>query len=226
MAGLTQRHSLTRRPVSEPSQRAPVAPARRPYALSAFDNLFAAQVARWTTSDDELCWLAPGTRPPLTAAKVSSWRREGGRPILFWAGGPDPVGYGELNQMPHESTAYWIGHFVIQPAARGRGLSHIFFRGLISYAFESLRAGEVLLVVFPENAPAIRCYQRNGLVITGRESKYFKSTNRQHEFLRMTIPRRRFSQLAQYQDRAASRLPFHPSPYDLTTRGPGGAGSD
>ena len=193
-----------------------------PFALSPFDKLFASQIAGWPLSDDELLWLAPGTRPPLSAVKVANWRRDGGHPFLFWPDAGDaPVGYAELNRMPDDRRSFWIGHFIIKPELRGRGFSHAFLRGLVTHAFEVLRATEVLLVVFPENAAAIRCYQRGGMMITGRETKYFKATGRRHDFLRMAIHRRRFERLALYRDRFASRLKLVRSAYDMLSESSG-----
>lgn len=216
MAGLIAPTTRTHQPTAAPMARAKSPIESRPFSLSPFDKLFAPQIAGWPGNDEELLWLAPGTMPPLTAVKVASWQRDGGYPFLFWADGTDaPAGYGELNRMPNDRRSFWIGHFVIRPTLRGEGLSHVFFRGLITHAFESLRAAEVLLVVFPENAAAIRCYQRGGMIVAGREKKYFKSTGRRHEFLRMTIHRKRFEKLAHYRNRDATRLPFVASAYDM-----------
>lgn len=153
-------------------------------------------IATWVRGDRELLWLAPRTQPPLTAAKVMAWGREREHRFLLWdAVSGSAVGYSELNEMPGERDSYWIGHFLVDPSRRGRGIGRRFVHALLCQAFQGWNAREVSLVVFPENQSAILCYERNGMETNGREFKYFKETRRRHEFLRMAIRRRRFSQL-------------------------------
>jgi len=164
--------------------------------MSAYDNLYAARLASWVGSESELTWLAPGTVPPLSAAKVAKWGERAEHRLLFWHDTcVDPIGYGELNKMPADPDQMWIGHCILDPAVRGRGFGERFVHALLTRAFDALAAQAVVLVVFPENAAAIRCYLKNGMVITGREEKYFKSTRRRHEFLRMGIDRNHFVRL-------------------------------
>lgn len=164
--------------------------------LSDFDRLYAPLVASWVLSPRELTWLAPGTVPPLTPAKVVGWGKPGGRRYLFWSEAlVDPIGYAELNPMPRRPDQFWIGHFVVSPAVRGRGQGRRFHRALLSLAFNQLGAADVLLVVVPENRIALRCYQGNGMIITGRERRRFGNLPTEHVFLRMEIKRHRFERL-------------------------------
>ena len=89
----------------------------------------------------------------------------------------------------------WIGHCILDPAVRGRGFGERFVHALLSRAFGALGVQAVVLVVFPDNVAAIRCYRKNGMIITGREEKHFKTTRRRHEFLRMAIDRSHFERL-------------------------------
>lgn len=164
--------------------------------LTAFDNLYAARLASWVRSDSELTWLAPGTAPPLSASKVARWGRRAEHRLLFWNGACcDPIGYAELNKMPTDPDQMWIGHCILDPAVRGQGLGGRFVYALLSRAFDALAVQAVVLVVFPDNAAAIRCYRKNGMIITGREEKCFETTRRHHEFLRMEIDRKHFERL-------------------------------
>lgn len=177
--------------------------------LSAFDNLYAARLAAWVRSDAELTWLAPGTVPPLSASKVAAWGHRAGHRLLFWHGAcAEPIGYAELNKMPIDPNQMWIGHCLLDPAVRGQGLGERFVHALLSRAFDALAAQSVVLVVFPDNVAAIRCYRNNGMIITGREEKHFKTTRRRHEFLRMGIDRDHFHQL-----RAAGHWEREPARY-------------
>lgn len=161
-------------------------------ALSHFDPLFAPMIAKWPRDKSELTWLAPGTKAPLTASKVVGWAKPGGYRLLYWAGGPAPAGYAEINPMHGLNGQWWVGHFIIDPALRSRGLGRRFFRALVRIAFESLAAEQMLLVVFPENESAVRCYEQGGMTIEGREQKLFASTRKRHVFLRMVLRRHRY----------------------------------
>jgi RimJ/RimL family protein N-acetyltransferase len=176
------------------------------FCFQVFGPAYADRVASWAQSDRELTWLAPGTLPPLTGEKVMAWGRNGGRRLLFCpVPGDGPVGYAELNQMPLRSSHLWIGHFVLDPAWRGRSLGVRFAGALLASAFLESAAAEVVLVVFPDNLAAIRCYERSGFVMTGQESKFLETTQREHLFLRMSISATRYYRLA-----AAGRLPGRP----------------
>jgi RimJ/RimL family protein N-acetyltransferase len=177
--------------------------------LSGFDPAHAADVASWVRSDRELLWLAPATAPPITVEKVLNWGKERRRRQLYWdKAAAGPVGYAELNDMPEHADRFWIGHFIIDPRFRGRGLGVAFVRALLVRAFMEFVASEVSLVVFPDNLGAIRCYEEAGMVALGQERKHFEATSRDHVFLRMGIHRTRFTRLA-----AAGRFPAQPLPF-------------
>jgi RimJ/RimL family protein N-acetyltransferase len=140
---------------------------------------------------------------------VLAWGNERRRRHLFWLTGQTvPSGYAELNEMPGPARQMWVGHFLVNPKLRMRGLGTRFATALVMRAFVEFGVVDVLLVVFPENAGAIRCYERAGLVVLGKEKKHFESTGREHMFLRMGIGRRRFTKLA-----SKGLLPTQPVPY-------------
>lgn len=171
--------------------------ALRPMSLCLcdFHAEFATAIASWVRSDRELTWLAPRTLPPLTAAKVIAWGRDRANRILLWdAAAASPVGYSELNLMPNEKDHYWIGHFIVAPHLRGRGLGVRFVQAILDRAFHDLAASETSLVVFPDNTPAIRSYEHCGMKATGREIKYFRESRERHELIRMAIKRSDYDQ--------------------------------
>lgn len=164
--------------------------------LMPFDRLYAQQVSSWVLSDRELEWLAPGTLAPLTAHKVAAWGGNGSNRFLYWREGDDsPGAYGELNRMPDRTDQMWIGHVVVAPDRRGRAYGADLSAALVNRAFVVHRVSAVLLVVFPENEHAVRCYKRIGMVEMGRERKRFKTTRREYTFLRMGMDGRRFRAL-------------------------------
>lgn len=174
--------------------------------LSAFDPLYAPLVASWVPNDQQATWLAPGTPPPLTAQKVLAWAKPTGRRYLLWEEAADqPIGYAELNDMPNTPGQMWIGHFLVDPMQRRRGCGRRFAQALMTIAFLENAATDVLLVVFPENEAAIRCYRRAGLNAVGYESEFFQATGHRHRFLRMGISVNRFRSLL-----AAGQIPPDP----------------
>jgi len=163
------------------------------HRLAPFDPLYAPVVAGWVQDSSELFWLAPSTSPPLTAAKIIEWAGEGVRPFLLWRTDHTlPVGYGELNDMPQRMGHFWLGHLLVCPQWRGRGVGVELVHRLLCEAFDVLEARTVSLVVFPDNVPAIRCYRRAGLVHVGQQWRYFQATRRKHRMLLMGITRSRF----------------------------------
>ncbi len=177
--------------------------------LTAFTPSYASLIASWVRSDEELTWLAPSTVWPLTASKVVAWGKDRDHCFLLWNGSADgPIGYTELNCMAGRPQTMWIGHFVVDPAQRGQSYGFMLAKALLAAAFGQYAATEVLLVVFPDNSGAIRCYERVGMVVLGREEKYFETTNRRHRFLRMGINRAKYLELA-----AAGRLTIEPLPF-------------
>lgn len=143
-------------------------------------------VAQWVTSAEDAKWLAPGTPPPLTAEKVTAWKKSGGSSFVgFMKDYYLPVAYGELNPMRLDSGHYWVGHVIVDPSQRGRGIGRLFVRKLLEDAFHHLHARRVSLVVFPENTGAIRCYVNCGFRVVGEERHRFKPDAELHRLLRL-----------------------------------------
>lgn len=160
----------------------------RPPRLRPFTSNFAKRVASWIVGAQEMYWLAPRTKPPVTAETVLGWQAPGYAPrLLVDSAGVRPVAYGELNVLNAATDHYWLGHLLVDPAHRGRGLGALLTSSLIDEAFAERRARRVSLVVFPENARAIACYRRIGLVEAGRETHEFPVYRRRVSLLRMCI---------------------------------------
>ena len=162
--------------------------SRRACRLVRFTKQWAPAIVRWVQSNQELFWLAPATAPPLTVEKVLAWVREDRHAYLLWSGEADqPIGYAELGLMPGEPGQMWLGHCLIAPSHRGCGFGRQFV-GLLSRAARRRHAARrLLLVVFPDNAAAIRCYQQEGFSTRGHERRYFETTGRRHRLLRMAL---------------------------------------
>jgi RimJ/RimL family protein N-acetyltransferase len=173
--------------------------------LVPFIGAYASTVAGWVRSDDDLFTLAPRTMPPITPAKVLGWKREGGLPMLFIGpDGPDPIGYVELNPMPMSAAEWWIGHLLVAPAHRGRRVGRQIVDLLLDAAFLHHQAAQVSLMVFPDHAPAVRCYQGAGFEERGSLYPRFDSRPGAYRMVHMVIDRARYDALR--QDPAAQSL--------------------
>lgn len=176
--------------------------------LRGFDRLYAPMVAAWVHTPDELFFLAPGTAPPLTAAKVVAWTRPTDRPLLLFEGdSPVPSGYAELNPLSGSTRAVWIGHVLVDPARRGRGLGQCLTNLLLAEAFRSPQTDRVVMLVVPDNEPAMRCYQACGFTMVGKEHHRFGPRRRQTTMIRMEIGRARARQFVEVAAPAAAPSP-------------------
>lgn len=146
----------------------------------------AALVASWVRDAREAFWVAPRSRPPLTAAVVESWRSaRGDRFLLYAASGDSPLGYGEVNALDSRRGSFWLGHLLVDPQHRGRGYGVALVRLLSEAAFTRRAARELSLVVFPENTAAIACYRRAGFRDDGCEVQEFAAYQKRVMLLRM-----------------------------------------
>lgn len=164
------------------------------FVLRPFDRLHAPTVAGWVRDAAELFWLAPSTEPPLTPRKVVAWTRPQDRPLLLFAGGQvEPCGYGELNPLKGSTSQLWVGHVVVAPAVRGHGIGRRLTRMLAETAFAEPRIERLVMVVFPQNHAALRCYRGSGFRTTAREHHRFATRPQTHLMLRLELDRQSFA---------------------------------
>lgn len=160
------------------------------WRLTPFQSWHAPTIARWVQTPQQLRWLAPGTSPPLTAEKIMGWHKSGGTAFVLVKGGEGPPwGYGEINPMPGGGGHVWLGHVIVRPDQRGRGLGSYLLRALLAEAFERQNATRVALIVFPDNLAALRCYRRAGFNLSGEEHHQFGNAGPTHRLLRLEVTR-------------------------------------
>ena len=156
--------------------------------LAPFQEQHAATIEQWVRTEHQLRWLAPGTDMPLTAEKIVGWKKPGGQAfILVQENDAVPVGYAELNPMQRDAGHIWLGHAIVRPDLRGRGVGKAFVRALVRQGFERLGADRISLIVFPENIAAVECYRRVGFVPVREEYHEFGGNGTKHRFLRLEI---------------------------------------
>lgn len=156
--------------------------------LRPFEPRFAAVVAGWVRSAPELLWLAPSTAWPLTAEKVAAWTATRGRPYLLHPAGEDgPVAYGELNPVVTAPRQMWLGHLLVDNRRRGEGWGRLLTEALVAEAFGRLGAERIILVVFPDNSAAVRCYVRLGFRLRTEEHHRSAADGRVHRLARYEL---------------------------------------
>ena len=164
-----------------------VQPLEAALRIEPFNPTYADLVLSWVQDAREAYWLAPKTAPPLTTAHIRAWAAAAYQPLLFArAGWARPVAYGELNILSGPRRHYWLGHLILDPTWRGRGLGRAFTRLLLARSFSCCGAQAVSLVVFPENLRAIACYRAAGLYDDGYEVHVLPPYDRRVRLLRMT----------------------------------------
>ncbi|MCH8967181.1 MAG: GNAT family N-acetyltransferase [Planctomycetes bacterium] len=158
--------------------------------LRDFEPRFAVTVASWVRSDADLLWLAPRTPPPMTPATIIAWTRstQAAR-LVYVADEAEPCGYGEITSPKDRPRSQWFSHVIVDPLRRGSGLGCRFVELLLIEAFQELAAESISLVVFPDNAAAIRCYLKNGIVRRREEFHQFRSGQPKYRMLQMDIDR-------------------------------------
>lgn len=170
-----------------PAIRSALIPSLR---LDPFDRRCAELVASWVLGPREAYWLAPHTWPPIDARKVLSWAGRGRQALqLVPVGQRLPCGYGELNALDAERGEYWLGHLIVSPLWRGRGIGRQLVRSMLTYGFARLGAQRISLVVFDDNAPAIASYRSAGMYMDGFESHEFAAYGRRERLVRMVARR-------------------------------------
>ncbi len=160
------------------------------FRLEEFDPAGAALVASWIRDPREAYWLAPKTAPPVTADAVRAWNTPAHEALqLAPLTRRRPVAYGELNELNVERGLYWLGHLIVAPAQRGRGVGLALTKALLRRAFTRYAASEVTLVVFPENVVARACYERAGMREDGWEVHDLPPYGRRVRLVRMAASR-------------------------------------
>ena len=158
------------------------------FHLTPCNPSYAAIVVGWVRTEDELRRLAPSTPFPLTAEKVSMWRKVGGEAFVALEDRDScPMAYGELNPMRYESGHVWLGHVIVDPTRRRMGIGRRFVGSLLTKAFFERAARKVSLIVFPDNTAAIRCYESIGFCRAGEEHHRFAAEGPLQRLLRLEI---------------------------------------
>ncbi len=97
--------------------------------------------------------------------------------------------------MPYTDGQMWLGHILVAPRYRHLGLGRRLVSGLLQIAFDEFGATNVCLIVFPDNAVAIHCYEAVGMIEVGPERWRHPDTGHVSVLLRMEISKKRYRAL-------------------------------
>jgi RimJ/RimL family protein N-acetyltransferase len=95
-------------------------------------------------------------------AALEHSKRRNDRPLYSIVAGPHVVGICSLRAPVFAGVELTIAIF--DPAYRGVGVGTFAVRALCDTAFGAMRVSRVELGVYPDNVPAIKCYERCGFV--------------------------------------------------------------
>jgi len=129
--------------------------------LRAFEGEYAATVAGWAVSAQEVALLTGREEYPFPAGILTSWRKisEDIKAYLYFDG-ETPIAYGEL-WLDDDEDEVELARLVLAPDLRGKGIGTQFVRALLEPAL-SAGYSDIFLRVRPDNEPAIRAYLRAG----------------------------------------------------------------
>lgn len=164
------------------------------FQLLPFQKTSAKILTKWVENPADLHRLAPKTSWPLTAKKVSEWQGPGCEAFeLRTLPANAMIGYGEVNWLPGAPGQAWLGHIIIEPGMRGRGLGCVLVQALLEQAFLRRGARSVSLIVFPDNVAAIDCYLRVGFQHVGEEKHRCGARGGYEVLRRLQITKAQFS---------------------------------
>ena len=135
-------------------------------------------VRSWVTDErTHALWCARRFAWPLEKEDFCRMLRENGNrsgdtPFVMTADSGEAAGFFcySLNPASGEGMLKFI---IVDPALRGKGTGKAMLRLALDYAFSVTKADAVRLRVFPENTPALKCYEGVGFAAEKTEKNAF-----------------------------------------------------
>ncbi|RBM20664.1 GNAT family N-acetyltransferase [Streptomyces sp. PT12] len=97
------------------------------------------------------------------------------------------IGVLALRDVSPESGSGEVDLYIGEKDAWGRGFGSDALRTLCRFAFDQMRLHSVALWVAAPNAGAIRCYEKVGFRVDGRQREAFRRDGEWHDMLLMTV---------------------------------------
>lgn len=129
-------------------------------ALVPFETHYSAAVLTWVCTRDEALNWAGLNGLPLDSSIFEQWHAD--PEVHGWVllGDGVPIGYGEIWEN-FDSDAVEVARVIVAPSCRGCGIGRMLVDRLCAKARDAA-VKHAFLRVRPDNARAIRCYERAG----------------------------------------------------------------
>lgn len=134
-----------------------------------------------------LQYAGPTFSFPLSQAQLEQyWQQHPDRALYLALTERTPYAFGEI--IPQEPGSVRLARLLVgESRLRGRGLGTLLVGELLQEAQRSFGASSVDLYVFPNNAPAIRCYQKAGFTFRPGEERTFDFEGQTYTVSKMNI---------------------------------------
>ncbi len=152
---------------------------------------------RWLDDPDVTRFMEMGWRPASDDDLEALYREatDGRSAVVFViedAATGDAVGTAGLYliQWPCRRAQYRI--HIGEPSAWNKGFCSEVTRLVVAYGFDRLNLETLYLGVNAENPSAIRCYEKTGFSIEGRQRKFIYRNGRYYDVVNMSVLREEF----------------------------------
>jgi RimJ/RimL family protein N-acetyltransferase len=164
--------------------------------LAAEDSKLAAEwYARWSRDAEYLRLLDAIPAQPRLASQLREWiERDADKADFFpftILAAPESrlIGFVNLEAINWTHGNAWLGIGLGDRDYWSQGYGTDAVRVILRYAFSELNLHRVTLDVFEYNTRALRCYEKAGFVVEGRECEYIHRDGRRWDMIHMGILR-------------------------------------
>ncbi|MFB5681393.1 GNAT family N-acetyltransferase [Paenibacillus terreus] len=116
-------------------------------------------ISTFPRSEQELFFISPKLRYPLTASQLEEIAKERRCPTVLVCDGHV---HGYANFYNAEEDKCWLGNFIISPEYRGKGAAEFLIRHMMGLARVELKVQELHLICHNINTRALLFYTRLG----------------------------------------------------------------
>jgi len=92
--------------------------------------------------------------------------------VMVACEGNEPVGQFIMRHPLEDKTEVRMGFIIVDSSKRGLGYGKLMLQSAFKFGFEEIRAEKLTLGVFEENDSAIKCYEKAGLKLNGKEEMF------------------------------------------------------
>lgn len=116
-------------------------------------------IATFPQDENELFFMFPHATYPLTAEQMAASAKERLKPTVVTCGN-EVVAYGDF--YGHADDEIWIGHVIVSPAFRGKGVAAFLLEAMESIARHELDAATIKIACHNLNTRGLLFYAKRG----------------------------------------------------------------